>query len=86
MQPIINLTGRAVTIGRRILLPKCPRDLFPQLVRHPLGRSFLSFGYSWVTDGSSNLEEFTVQLPGIMIRRPVSGSVLPKGFTETREA
>ena len=73
MQPIINLTGRAVTIGRRILLPKCPRDLFPQLVRHPLGRSFLSFarrycaaeenGYSWVTDGSSNLEEFTVHSP-----------------------
>lgn len=58
-----------------------PRDLFPllQLVQHPLGKSFLSFakrycaatqnGYGWVTDGASNLEELTVQLHGIMIRR-----------------
>jgi len=58
-----------------------PRDLFPllQLVRHPLGKSFLSFakrycaaehnGYGWVTTGASNLEELTVQLHGIMLRR-----------------
>jgi SWI/SNF-related matrix-associated actin-dependent regulator 1 of chromatin subfamily A len=58
-----------------------PRDLFPllQLVDHPLGKSFLSFarrycaaehnGYGWVTDGASNLEELTVQLHGVMLRR-----------------
>jgi SWI/SNF-related matrix-associated actin-dependent regulator 1 of chromatin subfamily A len=58
-----------------------PRDLFPllQLVQHPLGKSFLSFAkrycaatqndYGWVTDGASHLEELTVQLHGIMIRR-----------------
>lgn len=58
-----------------------PRDLFPllQLVRHPLGKSFLTFakrycaaehnGYGWVTTGASNLEELTLQLHGIMVRR-----------------
>lgn len=58
-----------------------PRDLFPllQLVGHPMGRSFLAFakrycdarhnGYGWVTDGASNLEELTVQLRGVMLRR-----------------
>jgi SWI/SNF-related matrix-associated actin-dependent regulator 1 of chromatin subfamily A len=58
-----------------------PRDLFVllQLVRHPLGRSFLSFAkrycaaekgkYGWKTDGASNLEELTVQLHGVMLRR-----------------
>lgn len=58
-----------------------PRDLFPllQLVRHAMGRSFLSFakrycdashnGYGWVTDGASNLEELTAQLHGVMLRR-----------------
>jgi SWI/SNF-related matrix-associated actin-dependent regulator of chromatin subfamily A-like protein 1 len=58
-----------------------PRDLFPllQLVRHPLGKSFLSFakrycaaehnGYGWVTTGASNLEELTLQLHGILVRR-----------------
>jgi SWI/SNF-related matrix-associated actin-dependent regulator 1 of chromatin subfamily A len=58
-----------------------PRDLFVllQLVRHSLGRSFLSFAkrycaaekntYGWNTDGASNLEELTVQLHGVMLRR-----------------
>ena len=58
-----------------------PRDIFPllQLIRHPLGRSFLSFAkrycaaeknhYGWVTDGASNLEELTLQLHGSMLRR-----------------
>ena len=58
-----------------------PRDLFPllQLVRHALGRSFVSFAkrycdghkgdYGWVADGASNIEELTVQLHGIMLRR-----------------
>ncbi|MGC8884857.1 MAG: SNF2-related protein [Bryobacteraceae bacterium] len=58
-----------------------PRDLFPllQLVGHPMGRSFLAFakrycdarhnGYGWVTDGASNLEELTLQLHGVMLRR-----------------
>ena len=58
-----------------------PRDLFPllQLSNHPMGRSFLSFakrycdayqnGYGWVTDGASNLEDLTIQLRGVMLRR-----------------
>ena len=58
-----------------------PRDLFVllQLAGHSLGRSFLSFakrycaavknGYGWKTDGASNLEELTVQLHGVMLRR-----------------
>jgi SWI/SNF-related matrix-associated actin-dependent regulator 1 of chromatin subfamily A len=58
-----------------------PRDLFVllQLAGHPLGRSFLSFAkrycaaektdYGWKTDGASNLEELTVQLHGVMLRR-----------------
>jgi SNF2 family DNA or RNA helicase len=58
-----------------------PRDLFVllQLVNHPLGRSFLSFAkrycaaerneYGWQTRGSSNIEELTVQLHGVMLRR-----------------
>ena len=58
-----------------------PRDLFVllQLAGHALGRSFLSFakrycaavknGYGWKTDGASNLEELTVQLHGVMLRR-----------------
>jgi SWI/SNF-related matrix-associated actin-dependent regulator 1 of chromatin subfamily A len=58
-----------------------PRDLFVllQLVGHSLGRSFLSFAkrycaaekteYGWRTDGASNLEELTVQLHGVMLRR-----------------
>jgi SNF2 family DNA or RNA helicase len=58
-----------------------PRDLFVllQLVGHPLGRSFLSFAkrycaaerneYGWQTGGASNIEELTVQLHGVMLRR-----------------
>src|SRR5262245_3758971 len=58
-----------------------PRDLFVllQLVGHALGRSFLSFAkrycaavkndFGWKTDGASNLEELTVQLHGVMLRR-----------------
>ena len=58
-----------------------PRDLFPllQLANHPMGRSFLSFakrycdayqnGYGWVTDGASNLEDLTLQIRGVMLRR-----------------
>jgi SWI/SNF-related matrix-associated actin-dependent regulator 1 of chromatin subfamily A len=58
-----------------------PRDLFVllQLVGHPLGRSFLSFAkrycaavrndFGWQTGGASNIEELTVQLHGVMLRR-----------------
>ena len=58
-----------------------PRDLFPllQLARHALGRSFVSFAkrycdgykgdYGWVAEGASNIEELTVQLHGMMLRR-----------------
>jgi SWI/SNF-related matrix-associated actin-dependent regulator of chromatin subfamily A-like protein 1 len=58
-----------------------PRDLFPllQLCGHALAKSFLSFAkrycaayrtdYGWVTDGASNLEELSVQLQGLMLRR-----------------
>ena len=58
-----------------------PRDLFVllQLAGHALGRSFLSFAkrycaaekndFGWKTDGASNLEELTVQLHGVMLRR-----------------
>ena len=58
-----------------------PRDLFAllQLVGHSLGRSFLSFAkrycaaerndFGWQTRGASNLEELTVQLHGVMLRR-----------------
>ena len=62
-----------------------PRDLFVllQLVGHSLGRSFLAFAkrycaaekteYGWKTDGASNLEELTVQLHGVMLRRSTDG-------------
>jgi SWI/SNF-related matrix-associated actin-dependent regulator 1 of chromatin subfamily A len=58
-----------------------PRDLFVllQLVEHPLGRSFLGFAkrycaaekgpYGWKTSGASNVDELTVQLHGVMLRR-----------------
>jgi SWI/SNF-related matrix-associated actin-dependent regulator 1 of chromatin subfamily A len=58
-----------------------PRDLFVllQLVGHSLGRSFLAFAkrycaaerneYGWQTAGASNIEELTVQLHGVMLRR-----------------
>ncbi|MCG9128004.1 DEAD/DEAH box helicase [Candidatus Poribacteria bacterium] len=72
--PIVHaLTGTPMT--------NRPRDLFPilQLVDHPLGKSFLSFAkrycdaykgdFGWVADGASNLDELTVQLHGVMLRR-----------------
>ena len=72
--PVVHaLTGTPLT--------NRPRDLFPllQLARHSLGKSFLSFakrycaathnGFGWVTDGASNLDELTLQLHGIMLRR-----------------
>ena len=73
--PVIHaLTGTPLT--------NRPRDLFPllQLVQHPLGRSFMSFSRRycagarndyghWVADGVSNVEELSVQLHGIMLRR-----------------
>jgi SNF2 family DNA or RNA helicase len=58
-----------------------PRDLFVllQLVGHSLGRSFLGFAkrycaaeqneFGWQTGGASNIEELTVQLHGVMLRR-----------------
>ena len=58
-----------------------PRDLFPllRLMNHPLGKSFLSFAkryceayqgdFGLVADGASNIEELTVQLHGVMLRR-----------------
>ena len=73
--PVVHvLTGTPLT--------NRPRDLFPllQLVGHALGHSFLAFakrycdghkndyGY-WVTAGASNVEELSVQLQGIMLRR-----------------
>src|SRR5687768_1461700 len=74
-QPLIVqlLTGTPLTSR--------PRDLFVllQLVEHPLGRSFLAFArrycaaekgeYGWKTGGASNIEELTVQLHGVMLRR-----------------
>ena len=58
-----------------------PRDLFPilQLIDHPLGKSFRTFAkrycdaytneYGLVATGASHIEELTVQLHGIMLRR-----------------
>jgi SWI/SNF-related matrix-associated actin-dependent regulator 1 of chromatin subfamily A len=58
-----------------------PRDLFVllQLIAHPLGRSFLAFAkrycaaekgdFGWKTGGASNIDELTVQLHGVMLRR-----------------
>lgn len=74
-EPVVHvLTGTPLT--------NRPRDLFPllQLVDHSLGRSFLAFakrycdghkndyGY-WQTGGASNVEELSVQLQGVMLRR-----------------
>ena len=73
--------GPAVYLLTGTPLTNRPRDLFVllQLVQHPLGRSFLSFAkrycaaerndYGWQTRGASNLEELTVQLHGVMLRR-----------------
>ena len=73
-EPIVHaLTGTPMT--------NRPRDLFPllQLINHPLGKSFLSFAkrycdayqgdFGLVADGASNIEELTVQLHGVMLRR-----------------
>ena len=71
--PVVLLTGTPLT--------NRPRDLFVllQLVGHPLGRSFIAFAkrycaaekteYGWQTGGASNIEELTVQLHGVMLRR-----------------
>ena len=72
--PVVHaLTGTPMTSR--------PRDLFPllQILNHPLGKSFLSFAkryceayqgdFGLVADGASNLEELTVQLHGVMLRR-----------------
>ena len=72
--PVVHaLTGTPMTSR--------PRDLFPllQILNHPLGKSFLSFAkryceayqgdFGLVADGASNIEELTVQLHGVMLRR-----------------
>ena len=76
-----HVDGPAVYLLTGTPLTNRPRDLFVllQLVKHPLGRSFLSFAkrycaaerneYGWQTRGASNLEELTVQLHGVMLRR-----------------
>ncbi len=73
-EPVVHtLTGTPMT--------NRPRDLFPllQLLNHSLGKSFLSFAkryceayqgdFGLVADGASNIEELTVQLHGVMLRR-----------------
>ena len=73
-EPVVHaLTGTPMT--------NRPRDLFPllRLMNHPLGKSFLSFAkrycdayqgdFGLVADGASNIEELTVQLHGVMLRR-----------------
>lgn len=73
-EPVVHaLTGTPMT--------NRPRDLFPllQILNHPLGKSFLSFAkryceayqgdFGLVADGASNIEELTVQLHGVMLRR-----------------
>ncbi len=74
-------TDPAVYLLTGTPLTNRPRDLFVllQLVGHSLGRSFLSFAkrycaaerndFGWQTRGASNLEELTVQLHGVMLRR-----------------
>ena len=73
--------GPAIYLLTGTPLTNRPRDLFVllQLVGHPLGRSFLSFAkrycaaerneYGWQTRGASNVDELTVQLHGVMLRR-----------------
>ncbi len=74
VEPVVHaLTGTPMT--------NRPRDLFPllQILNHPLGKSFLSFAkryceayqgdFGLVADGASNIEELTVQLHGVMLRR-----------------
>src|SRR6476646_3488108 len=74
-------SGLAVQLLTGTPLTSRPRDLFVllQLAAHPLGRSFLAFAkrycaaekgeYGWKTGGASNIEELTVQLHGVMLRR-----------------
>ncbi len=76
-----SATAPAVYLLTGTPLTNRPRDLFVllQLVGHSLGRSFLSFAkrycaaekneYGWQTRGASNIEELTVQLHGVMLRR-----------------
>ena len=76
-----SAAGPAVYLLTGTPLTNRPRDLFVllQLVGHPLGRSFLAFAkrycaaerndYGWQTGGASNIEELTVQLHGVMLRR-----------------
>ena len=74
LDPVVHaLTGTPMT--------NRPRDLFPllQILDHPLGKSFLSYAkryceayqgdFGLVADGASNLEELSVQLHGVMLRR-----------------
>src|SRR6476619_5688898 len=73
--------GPAIYLLTATPLTNRPRDLFVllQLAGHPLGRSFLSFAkrycaaerneYGWQTRGASNVDELTVQLHGVMLRR-----------------
>jgi SWI/SNF-related matrix-associated actin-dependent regulator 1 of chromatin subfamily A len=75
------IPGLAVQLLTGTPLTSRPRDLFVllQLAAHPLGRSFLAFAkrycaaekgeYGWKTGGASNIEELTVQLHGVMLRR-----------------
>jgi SWI/SNF-related matrix-associated actin-dependent regulator 1 of chromatin subfamily A len=79
--PKATRQGLVVQLLTGTPLTSRPRDLFVllQLVGHPLGRSFLSFArrycaaekgeYGWKTGGASNIEELTVQLHGVMLRR-----------------
>jgi len=74
-EPVVHvLTGTPLT--------NRPRDLFPllQLVNHSLGRSFLAFARRycdatrneygrWLTGGSNNIQELSIQLLGVMLRR-----------------
>ncbi len=80
-----SAAARTGTLAVQLLtgtpLTSRPRDFFVllQLAAHPLGRSFLSFAkrycaaekgeYGWKTGGASNIQELTVQLHGIMLRR-----------------
>ena len=76
-----QLDDHAVFLLTGTPLTNRPRDLFVllQLVGHPLGRSFIAFAkrycaaekteYGWQTGGASNIEELTVQLHGVMLRR-----------------
>jgi SWI/SNF-related matrix-associated actin-dependent regulator 1 of chromatin subfamily A len=76
-----SVPGLVVQLLTGTPLTSRPRDLFVllQLAAHPLGRSFLAFAkrycaaekgeYGWKTGGASNVEELTVQLHGVMLRR-----------------